>query len=166
MVSVSIGDTMPTPLLEPMLYYTSSSKEAYEHMPPVAVLLSAASFTRQYKNGYGLLTPRLPHYVTQRAADCGGFPATLKWGGVYRFKPHQYIAWLWKWLPQWAAIFDLLCVDEQTCDGPGKKVVYVYPGKEVVEDRQCFTTDKAHEFCENYCLVPWAWAPIMWNMGR
>ena len=136
----------------PTLYYTSSSKEANLEMPAVPVLLSAASFTRLYKNGYGLMRPRLPYRVMERAADCGGFVATMKWGGTYRFSPVQYIDWLLKWQPQWAATMDLLCIDEQT---------YGYPGKGVVEERQRFTTDKAREFWERYRSVPWAWVPTI-----
>src|SRR5215469_2477357 len=93
------------------LYYTVTRNEIRPDMPTVPVLVTASGWTRATKDGYRLRTPPLPEHVTERAADCGGFVATTRWGGQYRFSPDQYVGWLMKFNPKWAATFDLCCVD-------------------------------------------------------
>jgi hypothetical protein len=127
-------------------------------MPAVPVLVSAAGWTvpnRAKKNGYRLRTPPLPEHIVERAADCGGFAATLRWGGCYRFSPDQYVGWLLKFQPKWAATMDLCCVDMD------EKRQLVYPGKEEVERRQQFTTDMAYRFWSCYQELPVAFCPTI-----
>lgn len=109
-------------------------------MPPVPVMLVASSFARK-----GLRKPTLPEHLPEKAADCGGFVATLKWGD-YRYTPAQYVAWLRTWRPAWAATFDYCC--EPEIDG-------------VVADRQRRTTEMAHHFWDEYRDEPWCWVPTV-----
>src|SRR5690348_9286799 len=81
----TIDSTMDTPALHTV-------------MPAdVPLMLPASSWSRRR-----MATPRLPAHVTERAADCGGFVATFRWGD-YRYTPEQYVGWLRTWQPQWAA---------------------------------------------------------------
>ncbi|MBA2396167.1 MAG: hypothetical protein H0V70_25865 [Ktedonobacteraceae bacterium] len=136
----------------PIFYTTISSKELRPDMPPVPFLLSAASFLRQ--NSQGQCSLRAPRYLPAsvlRGADCGGFTAVMRWGGEYRFTLDQYLLWLFRWHPQWAAAFDLPCLSETGG----------YPGPKVVEERQRWTTAKAWEIWEGYWDTPWAWTPTI-----
>lgn len=143
------GTTMTT-----TFYYTVTRNEIRPTMPAVPVLVSAAGWTvasPQKRNMYLLRPPPLPTHVVERGADCGGFVATTRWKGRYRFRPRDYVTWLMKWRPQWAAIMDLCCVDL------GEDGRLVYPGKEEVLRRQQFTTEMATEFWALYQHVPLTW---------
>src|SRR5258708_36379915 len=97
----------------PLFHYTISAKELCANMPSIPFLLSAASFFSQNSSGDAIL--RSPRYLPDnpwRGADCGGFTATMRWNGQYRFTPAQYIQWLYTWRPQWAATMDLVCLSE------------------------------------------------------
>ena len=138
----------------PLFHYTISSKELRPDMPSVPFLLSAASFLRQDSKGRCSL--RQPRYLPAspwKGADCGGFTATLKWGGHYRFTPAQYVRWLSTWQPKWAATMDLVCLSE---NGD-------YPGAAVVKERQCWTTEMARLFWEHYRQISWSctWTPTI-----
>jgi len=133
-------------------YYTVSSSDIRPYMPDVPILLPASSFVRQSAKdgGYYLLKPNLPEHVSQRAADCGGFVASFKWGGQYRYSPEQYVQWLHTWKPDWAATMDYCCEDEITSGKPG-----------IVRDRQQLTTGMAYRFWDDYRGVPWVWVPTV-----
>jgi hypothetical protein len=132
-------------------YYTVSGDDIREYMPDVPVLLPASSFVEQRRNGeYYLRKPNLPEHIHQRAADCGGFVASFKWGGVYRYSPEQYIDWLHTWKPQWSAMMDFCCEDEITNGRPG-----------IVRDRQQATTGMAYRFWDDYRDAPWVWVPTI-----
>lgn len=133
-------------------YYTVSSSDIRSYMPDVPILLPASSFVRQSaKDGsYYLLKPNLPDHVSQRAADCGGFVASFKWDGKYRYEPQDYVDWLYKWSPQWAATMDYCCEDEITSGKPG-----------IVRERQQLTTGMALRFWDDYRDVPWVWVPTI-----
>jgi hypothetical protein len=136
----------------PIFHTTISAKELRPNMPPVPFLLSAASFLK--RDSKGRCSLRKPRYLPAsmvRGADCGGFTAAMRWGGQYRFTRDQYLLWLASWDPQWAAVFDMPCLSE-TGD---------YPGSEVVEERQHWTTEKAWEFWDLHWDVPWTWTPTI-----
>jgi hypothetical protein len=134
------------------LYYTVTHNEIRSSMPDVPVLVSAAGWTFQRKNGTTYLRkPPLPDHVVKRAGDCGGIAAATRWGGKYRFKPRQYVDWLMKWKPQWAATMDLCCVDLGEDGRPH------YPGKKEVERRQKYTTEMASYFWAMYQYIPLTW---------
>jgi hypothetical protein len=91
------------------MYYTVTRNEIRPYMPAVPVVVSAAGWTVPLsgrKDAYRLRAPPLPEHVVDRGADCGGFVATTRWGGHYRFTPRQYVAWLMKWRPRWAAFVE------------------------------------------------------------
>jgi hypothetical protein len=133
-------------------YYTVSSKEVRPSMPPVPVLLSAASFARQHKDGSTyLVPPHLPDNIGTRGADCGGFTAAMRWNGVYRFTPIQYVRWLDSWLPQWAATMDMPCLSETLGD----------PSESLVRERQHCATEMAELFWYEYRCAPWCWCPTI-----
>ena len=136
------------------LYYTVTRNEIRSNMPKIPVLVSAAGYTVPVfgkKATYRLRTPALPGHVTERAADCGGFAATTRWGGQYRFRPRQYVAWLMKWRPEWAATMDLCCFDLN------EQGVPIYPCNAEVERRQRFTTLMARDFWADYQHLPLTW---------
>lgn len=114
-------------------------------IPPVPILLPASSYAR-YKT---MSTPRIPPQITDTAADSGGFTATVRWGD-YRYTPSQYVEWLRRWTPGWAATFDFCCEDEITSGKPG-----------IVRDRQARTTDLAYQFWNHHAHEPWAWVPTI-----
>ncbi len=121
-------------------------------MPPTPFLLSAASFLRQDSKGCCSLHP--PRYLPAspwRGADCGAFTATMHWGGQYRFTPTQYLKWLSSWMPQWAAVPDLVCLSQTGGN----------PGAAVVEARQRWTTEMAWLFWERYRDSSWCWVPTI-----
>ena len=132
-------------------YYTVSCDDIRPYMPDVPILLPARSFVVQRRNSeYYLRKPNLPEHVSCRAADCGGFVASFKWHGQYRYSPEQYIDWLYTWRPQWAAMMDYCCEDEITSGKPG-----------IVRHRQQLTTGMAHRFWDDYRDVPWVWVPTI-----
>lgn len=142
----------------PDLYYTVTRNEIRPYMPAIPVLVSAAGWTVQQptkKDAYRLRAPPLPAHVVDRGADCGGFVATVRWGGRYRFTPRQYVGWLLHLRPRWAATIDLCCVDL------GAKGALCYPGKGEVERRQQFTTDMAYHFWGHYQHLPLALCPTI-----
>jgi hypothetical protein len=139
----------------PTFYSTVPSNLIRPYMPAVPVLLTAASFTRysRRRGAYYLRTPSLPAHITEKAADCGGFVATIVWGGSYRFSWRQYVAWLSAWQPRWAATMDLCCIaDAKTA---------AHPGAAEVQRRQDFTTEMAYRFWECARDVPWSWVPTI-----
>ena len=133
-------------------YYTVSSKEMRPSMPPVPVLLSAASFVRERKDGsIYLRSPQLPNSIVTKGADCGGFVAATCWKGCYRFSPLQYVRWIDSWQPQWAAAMDMPCLSETLGD----------PGASVVEERQQYSTKMAELFWSEYRCAAWTWCPTI-----
>ncbi|HLI06512.1 MAG TPA: hypothetical protein VKV40_08090 [Ktedonobacteraceae bacterium] len=106
----------------------------------VAVLLPASSWARKC-----LRKPALPAYVTQRAADSGGFVASRLWGD-YRYSLHEYVDWLATWRPQWAATMDYCCEPEL---------------EQVTRERQDRTTANAWQAWCDYRHVPWLWVPTL-----
>jgi hypothetical protein len=130
-------------------YATIGIDELKPHCIPagmdVPIMLPASSYARG-----GLKPPRLPSSFTNRAADCGGFVATFRWGGQYRYTPEQYVTWLHTWNPQWGATMDFCCEDEITGGKPG-----------IVRERQQKTSDMAHLFWFRYRDVQWAWVPTI-----
>ncbi len=129
-------------------YYTVSSKEVRPSMPPVPVLLSAASFVRERKDGSTyLLPPQLPNSIVTKGADCGGFVAATRWKGCYRFSPLQYVHWLDSWQPQWAAAMDMPCLDD--------------PSPSVIHERQRYSTKMAELFWSEYRCAAWTWCPTI-----
>lgn len=142
----------------PDFYYTVTRNEIRDYMPAIPVLVSAAGWTVPQagkKNAYRLRAPPLPAHVVDRGADCGGFVATVRWGGRYRFTPRQYVGWLLHLRPRWAATMDLCCVN---LDAHG---ALCSPGKAEVERRQQFTTEMAHYFWTQYQHLPFALCPTI-----
>lgn len=131
-------------------FYTVSQDDQRAYMPDVPVLLPASSFVERRVNGeYYLRKPNLPSHIARKAADCGGFVATFRWGD-YRYSPDQYVEWLRTWGPQWAATMDYCCEDEITSGKPG-----------VVRERQQKTTGMAYRFWDDYRNEPWVWVPTI-----
>jgi len=123
----------------------------------VPVLLPASSWARLRKtDDKPLPIPRLPAQVTQRAADSGGFVASFRNGGEYRYTPAQYVDWLDAWRPQWAALMDLCCEREITGTNDG-----------IVRERQRRTTETAWTMWQDYRRAPWCWVPTVqgWEVG-
>ena len=136
----------------PLLFYTTSSRFLRPYMPTCPVLLSAASFTRTNKKGeVRIKPPNLPEHILVKGADCGGYVASTRWGGKYRFTLTQYLGWLHDWCPQWAATMDLVCV---TSDGS-------YPGRYEVLKRQEFTTDMACLMFDRCRHHAWSYCPTV-----
>ncbi len=135
---------------KPFTFYTTVSSDLVRsYMPDVPVLLPASSWARKM-NRFGVMRPpKLPDHVTERAADCGGYVATFKWGD-YRFSPQQYVDWLQTWQPQWAATMDYCCEDEITSGNTG-----------VVRARQQRTTEMAYHFWQEYKRARWCWVPTV-----
>ena len=134
-------------------YPTVSRDEVSKYCNVSRILLVASSFAAQEVRTHGkvranLPTPRLPASVTERAADCGGFVATFKWGD-YPYTPDQYVTWLRSWQPDWAATMDFCCEDEITAGKPG-----------IVRERQQKTTEMAWHFWRTY-QESWAWVPTI-----
>jgi len=118
------------------------------------VLLVASSFATDEVRKYGIVrtklkVPHLPACVTEKAADCGGFVATFKWGR-YPYTPEQYVEWCYSWMPDWAATMDYCCEDEITSGNPG-----------IVRERQDKTTQMAYHFWNTYRDAPWCWVPTI-----
>lgn len=124
-------------------YATICAGDERDYMPDVPVMLPASSWAR-----FGLPAPRLPDHVGERAADCGGFVATLRWGG-YRYSPAQYVDWLYTFSPSWAATMDYCCEPE------------VAGRAGIGHERQEATTEMAWRFWRDYGDVPWAWVPTV-----
>lgn len=123
------------------------------------ILLTASSYAASEvrnhgKVRYALPAPVLPAGITERAADCGGFVATFKWGN-YPYTPDQYVHWLRAFRPDWAASMDYCCEDEITNGKPG-----------VVRERQHKTTEMAWHFWREY-QEPWPWVPTIqgWHVA-
>lgn len=130
-------------------YATISSNEIRTYMPSVPVLLPASSWARR-----NMSVPKLPPHITERAADSGGFVATLIWGD-YRYTPEEYVAWLKTFSPSWAATMDYCCEPE------------IAANKEIIKQRQERTTEMAYRFWRKFRSAPWAWVPTVqgWNIN-
>ncbi|MFL5628748.1 MAG: hypothetical protein ACJ788_24470 [Ktedonobacteraceae bacterium] len=144
-------------------YPTVSRGEAGKYLDGSTsrVLLTASSYAADEVKKYGIVrkkivTPTLPASITDRAADCGGFVATFKWGGVYPYTAEQYVEWLHAWKPQWAACMDYCCENEITTGQPG-----------IVRERQDKTTEMAYHFWNIYRDASWAWVPTIqgWHVA-
>lgn len=148
--------------MKPVLYFTVSRKELRpSEMPPdMPLLLSAASFWSQRKDGSTYLSPPKiqPNMFPIRGADCGGFVATVRWGAHYRYQPAQYIRWLSLWKPQWAASFDVCCFIPQLTNN---RLRLVYPGPNEIQARQQYTTEMAEHLWIHARSFPWAWCPTV-----
>lgn len=134
-------------------YATHGAEDVCRHIPPVPVLLPASSWGRDaFRRLDGSLRPpKLPGHVTERAADCGGYVATMKWGD-YRYSPEQYVEWLDTWLTgptAWAATMDYCCERE------------IAASPEAIRERQNKTTAMARLFFEDYRNKAWAWVPTV-----
>lgn len=130
-------------------YATVDADSIRPYMPDVPILLPASSFARK-----GLRPLRLPaHLTAERAADSGGFVATLTWGD-YTYTPAEYVAWLRTWQPTWAATMDYCCEPEL--------------GALDVQHRQDRTTEQAWRFWLDYRGEPWAWVPTVqgWTVAQ
>jgi hypothetical protein len=121
-------------------YATFDASNLTTYIPPVSVLLPASSWYRT-----GMKKPCLSDEVTDRAADSGGFVASRIWG-EYRYTDEEYVDWLVKWMPGWAAFKDFCCEPELSV---------------VTEERQKRTTEKAWEMWTRYKEAPWAWVPTL-----
>ena len=135
-------------------YPTVSRDELGKYTNTHRILLVASSFAAQEVRAHGkvrtaLPIPMLATNVIERAADCGGFVATFKWGD-YRYTPEQYTEWLSGWNPQWAAMMDYCCEDEITRGVPG-----------LVRKRQYKTLAMAHDFWRKWSDASWAWVPTI-----
>jgi hypothetical protein len=130
-------------------YATIDSDSVRPYMPDVPVLLPASSWAR-----HDMKAPNLPEHITERAADCGGFVATFKWGD-YKYTPEQYVDWLGTFAPSWAATMDYCC-EPEVLDNEG-----------IVQERQERTTAMAYHFWEQYKSAPWAWVPTIqgWDVA-
>lgn len=139
----ALADTVAVRPGTPCTFYVTVDGDSVRpYMPAVPVLLPASSFARR-----GFRTPKLPDRVVDRAADSGGYVATLKWGD-YRYTPEVYRDWLRTWRPTWAATMDYCCEPEVLGSG-------------VVQERQDRTTAMAHRFWEDFGDEPWAWVPTV-----
>src|SRR5579863_5053187 len=96
--------------------------------------------------------PQIPPTMTDVAADCGGFVASFKWGGTYKYSPAQYVDWLGAWAtsPSWAAVMDYCCENEITSGKAG-----------IVCERQEKTTAMTYHFWQSYRDIPWVWVPTI-----
>ncbi len=130
-------------------YATLDADSIRSYIPAVPVLLPASSWARK-----GLRPPQLPPQLTDRAADCGGFVATLR-HRQYKYSPAQYVGWLHTWGPQWAATMDRCC-EPETAATAG-----------IVALRQAWTTRMAWHFWRRYRAVPWVWVPTVqgWHLA-
>lgn len=125
-------------------YATIAYGQTRHYMPTdVHWLLPASSWARAK-----LCKPSIPMGLTT-AADSGGFVATKIWGD-YRYTPQQYVDWLDKFNPAWAATMDYCCEQEITGKNDG-----------VVRERQQRTTDMAYLFWQDYRDTTWAWTPTI-----
>lgn len=135
-------------------YPTVSRGELGKYLDTDTILLTASSFAAQEVRKYGtvrgaLPQPKLPEFVVNRAADCGGFVATFKWG-KYPYSPEQYVEWLYGWRPQWAATMDYCCEPEVLGKTDG-----------IVRERQQQTTEMARHFWRTWQDAPWHWVPTV-----
>ncbi|SRR5579884_758114 len=135
-------------------YPTVSRGEVNRYCAIPRILLVASSFAADEVRKYGMVRsalpqPHLSEMTVERAADCGGFVSTFKWGG-YRYTPEQYVEWLEGWQPQWAATMDYCCEDEITAGAPG-----------IVRKRQYLTTEMAHTFWTLFRYASWVWVPTI-----
>jgi len=115
-------------------------------LPAVPVLLPATAWARR-----GFRPVRLPTHVVDVAVDSGGFVATFRHGGDYRYIPAAYVAWLRTITPApaWAATMDYCC-EPEIAGRPG-----------VVRERQERTTEMAWRFWRDYQAAPWCWVPTV-----
>ena len=118
-------------------------------MPPVAVLLSAATFARFRHGEFGLFRrPTVPAHIREVAADSGGFVAARRFGD-YDFLAIQYVEWLYSFGPRWAATMDYPVEPELAAD------------ERAVRERQERTTELATFLWDQFPDAPWAWVPTV-----
>lgn len=125
----------------------------YSNIP--RALLPASSWARDEVSKYGRVrksipVPTIPATMTDVAADCGGFVASFRWGGEYKYTPEQYVEWLYGVRPSWGAMMDYCCENEITSGKPG-----------IVRDRQRQTRELAERLWAEYQDAPWAWVPTI-----
>jgi len=117
-------------------------------------LFAASSYAGSVINPYVTLSeipaPNIPEGMTDRAADWGGYRVIKDWQGKAPFTREQYVAWLYKFLPGFAATWDYPCGDEAGQTNPL-----------VVQDRQDNTTLMSWYFWHHYKQVPWSWVPTV-----
>ena len=131
-------------------FYPTVARDQVSRIRTSRVLLTASSYAASEVYRYGkvrgaLPVPVLPEWVTERAADSGGFVASRKWGD-YRYTLEQYVEWLYAWRPQWAAMMDYCCEPELAV---------------VTRERQNKTTANIVRTWQAYRDVPWAWVPTI-----
>lgn len=138
------GDAMDA--LSPTFYATLDADSVRASLPAVPVLLPATAWARR-----GFRPVRLPAHVADVAVDSGGFVATFRHGGDYRYIPAAYVAWLRTITPApaWAATMDYCC-EPEIAGRPG-----------VVRERQERTTEMAWRFWRDYQAAPWCWVPTV-----
>lgn len=135
-------------------FYTTVARklERYPNLPRTPLLFPASSF---YKQPTKTLPGRIaqPYFDRDRftdiAADCGGFVASFRWGGEYRYTSEQYVEWLSGFQPNWAAMMDFCCEKE------------IAATQGIVRQRQNQTTELANYFWQNFRDVPWVWVPTI-----
>jgi hypothetical protein len=143
-----------------MIFYpTVSCGELGKYARIPRVLLPASSWAGCTLRKHGIVrkipVPTLFAETVDRAADCGGFVATKKWG-EYKYSAAQYVDWLDGWHPTWAASMDYCCEDEITSGNAG-----------IVRTRQHLTTEMAYHFWNTYQDAPWPWVPTVqgWTLN-
>jgi hypothetical protein len=139
----------PTSALPITFYATVPAGGLRPSMPPVAVLLSAASFARFRHGEFGLFRrPTVPAHIREVAADSGGFVAARRFGD-YDFLAIQYVEWLYSFGPRWAATMDYPVEPELAAD------------ERAVRERQERTTELATFLWDQFPDAPWAWVPTV-----
>lgn len=153
-----------SPDLGPTFYATIDSDSIRDYMPAVPCLFPVSSWVRKAKkDDRGMVigdipAPKLPAHVAssdiEKGVDGGGFVAARFWGGEYHFTHAQYVKWIDKIKPTWAAMLDY-CVEPAIAGTPA-----------AVRSRQEKTTANAHELWATYKDEPFAWVPTIqgWNI--
>ncbi|MBA3531340.1 MAG: hypothetical protein H0T73_05395 [Ardenticatenales bacterium] len=146
---------------KPMFYATLDASSIRSYQPDVPVLLPVSSFAnqrlRQLARRKGRVRPdvvdQLPipdlRHLSHIAVDPGGYVATTRWGGRYRYSMEQYLGWLRMVQPCWAGLPDLTCQPLSSCWLP------------TVPERQEAITETAWWFWERCRSASWAWVPTV-----
>lgn len=132
-----------------MKFYATipAGDERVAEMPPCCYLYPASSFSLPR---FKMRAPKIPSTALSVAADCGGFVAMKRWGGVYQYTKAEYFAWLCKFARlDWAATMDWCCEQE------------IATNQAQIRVRQLSTTNAAWEFFTEYRDSPWAWVPTV-----
>jgi hypothetical protein len=135
-------------------YPTVSCGELGKYATIPRALLPASSWARDEVNKYGhvrkrISVPTIPACMKDIALDCGGFVATRKWG-EYKYGIEQYVEWVERINPTWAATMDFCCENEITSGREG-----------IVRERQEKTTEMAYHFYRSYGDASWTWVPTL-----